>query len=429
MKPALSKIGEKMNEKTGVRAVMSDIQEVLAGGERSYINLSAGNPMILPGVSAMWKSALANLLDDDRFSSVIGQYGSSYGTDELITSVVRFFSERYRADIRKENVLITAGSQQLLFLAINSFCGMGSGSVMKKALIPMLPDYSGYSGAALEREMIEGIPPLISALDDHTFRYELDREAFLERMRTDPSIGAVLLSRPNNPCGNILPGEDVAFISDACRAANVPLFIDSAYAPPFPAIHFIDMEPIFNDQIIHCMSLSKAGLPGERIGIAIGPSRYIRAMEAFQSNAAIHSSRLGQYMAASVLNDGRLADVSLNEVRPYYRNKFMLLKETLLCKMPEDIKWYLHQGEGSLFGWLWFEDLPVTDAALYEYMKADGVIIVPGSSFFHHQSRHMAHSHQCIRISLTAADEDIIRGIDVLAKIVKGVYEKQAEYL
>ena len=59
MKPALSKIGEKMNEKTGVRAVMNDIQEVLAGGERSYINLSAGNPMILPGVSAMWKSALA----------------------------------------------------------------------------------------------------------------------------------------------------------------------------------------------------------------------------------------------------------------------------------------------------------------------------------------------------------------------------------
>ena len=104
-----------MIEKTGVRAVMSDIQEVLAGGERSYINLSAGNPMILPGVSAMWKSALADLLDDDRFSSVIGQYGSSYGTDELIASVVRFFSERYSAGIRKENVLITAGSQQLFF--------------------------------------------------------------------------------------------------------------------------------------------------------------------------------------------------------------------------------------------------------------------------------------------------------------------------
>jgi valine--pyruvate aminotransferase len=122
--------------------------------------------------------------------------------------------------------------------------------------------------------------------------------------------------------------------------------------------------------------------------------------------------------------------VSQNEVRPYYRNKFKLLKDTLLGKMPEDIKWYLHQGEGALFGWLWFEDLPVTDAALYEYMKARRESSsLPGSSFFHHQSRPMAHSHQCIRISLTAADEDIIKGIDVLAKIVKDVYEKQVEYL
>lgn len=408
-----------MIEKTGVRAVMSDIQEVLAGGERSYINLSAGNPMILPGVSAMWKSALADLLDDDRFSSVIGQYGSSYGTDELIASVVRFFSERYSAGIRKENVLITAGSQQLFFLAINSFCGMGSGSVMKKALIPMLPDYSGYSGAALEREMIEGIPPLISKLDDHTFRYELDRKGFLERMRTDPCIGAVLLSRPNNPCGNILPKEDVAFISDACREANVPLFIDSAYAPPFPAIHFIDMEPIFNEQIIHCMSLkSRPAWRKDR-------NRH-RAVPVYSGNGSFSVECGDPFFKAGAVY-GCIS--TLNEVRPYYRNKFMLLKETLLCKMPEDIKWYLHQGEGSLFGWLWFEDLPVTDAALYEYMKADGVIIVPGSSFFHRQSRRLAHSHQCIRISLTAADEDIIRGIDVLAKIAKGVYEKQVEYL
>ncbi|MFT0801933.1 valine--pyruvate transaminase [Bacillus swezeyi] len=421
----LSNIGRKMNEKTGVRAVMGDIQEVLAGGERQYINLSAGNPMILPEVSSMWKSALASLLEDEHFPSIISQYGSSYGTDELIQSVVRFFSERYQFDIQKENVLITAGSQQLFFLAVNSFCGAGSDSMMKKALIPMLPDYSGYSGVALERGIIEGIPPIISILDDHTFRYEPNREGFLERMRTDPHIGAVILSRPNNPCGNILSAENVLLISDACRKANVPLLIDSAYAPPFPAINFIDMEPVFNDQIIHCMSLSKAGLPGERIGIAIGPARYIQAMEAFQSNTAIHSSRLGQYMAASVLDDGRLAAVSQNEVRAYYRNKFMLLKETLHCAMPKDIKWYLHKGEGSLFGWLWLEDFPAADAELYEQLKANGVIIVPGSSFFHHEIGHMPHAHQCIRISLTAADEDIKRGIDILAGVVKEMYEQK----
>ncbi|MDI5787767.1 aminotransferase class I/II-fold pyridoxal phosphate-dependent enzyme [Bacillus licheniformis] len=128
-----------------------------------------------------------------------------------------------------------------------------------------------------------------------------------------------------------MPKEDVAFISDACREANVPLFIDSAYAPPFRRFTLSTWNR-FQRADHSLYEPFKAGLPGERIGIAIGPSRYIQAMEAFQSNAAIHSSRLGQYMAASVLNDGRLADVSLNEVRPYYRNKFMLLKETLYAR-------------------------------------------------------------------------------------------------
>ncbi|MEC1534844.1 valine--pyruvate transaminase [Bacillus sonorensis] len=425
MKPNLSLIGQKMNKKTGVRAVMGDIQEVLADGSKQYTNLSAGNPMILPEAAAMWESALADLLEDGKIAPIISQYGSSYGTDELIQSIVRFFSEHYDLELQKENVLITAGSQQLFFLAINSFCGPGSDFVVKKALIPMLPDYSGYSGTALDLSIVEGIPPLIHKLDRHMFRYELDRESFLRKMRNDHEIGAVVMSRPNNPCGNILTEEDVRFISEACREANVPLFIDSAYAPPFPALNFIDMEPVFNDQIVHCMSLSKAGLPGERIGIAIGHSRYIQVMEAFQSNTAIHSSRLGQYMAAAVVNDGRLAAVSQHEVRPYYEKKFRLLKDTLFAVMPDDIKWYLHKGEGGLFGWLWFENLPASDIELYRQLKAKHVIIVPGASFFHHMSSHLPHARECIRISLTAADEDIKRGVGLLVEVVREMCKKK----
>ncbi|MBU8786157.1 MULTISPECIES: valine--pyruvate transaminase [Bacillus] len=425
MKPKLSIIGEKMNEKTGIRAVMGDIQEILHVGSREYLNLSAGNPMILQETAAMWQAVLERLLENGTFLSAISQYGSSYGTDELINSVVRFFSHRYGHDIEKENVLITAGSQQLLFFAINLFCGMGSDGVVKKALIPMLPDYAGYSGAALDMDTVEGIPPLISTLDDHMFRYELDRERFLKRMQGACDIGAVVLSRPNNPSGNVLSEEDVLLISDACRDADVPLLIDSAYAPPFPAINFIEMEPVFTDQIIHCISLSKAGLPGERVGIAIGHPRYMKVMEAFQSNAAIHSSRLGQYMAAAVLDDGRLAAVSQHEVRPYYHNKFLLLKDALLREMPGDIKWHLHRGEGSLFGWLWIEDLPVADIELYARLKANGVIIVPGASFFHHVPWDSPHVRQCIRISLTAADEDIKKGVGILAGVVEGVCQDE----
>lgn len=117
----LSQIGQKMSRKVGVRAIMGDIQEVLASGSDQYTNLSVGNPSILPEVTAVWESKLKELLLDEAFPSIISQYGSSYGTDELIESVVRFFNNEYGLTLDRSNVLITAGSQNLFFLPLMLF--------------------------------------------------------------------------------------------------------------------------------------------------------------------------------------------------------------------------------------------------------------------------------------------------------------------
>lgn len=109
----------------------------------------------------------------------------------------------------------------------------------------MLPDYAGYSGVALEEAIIEGIPPIVSKLDHHTFRYEFNKQAFKDKIAQDPDIGAVVLSRPNNPSGNILSKEAVHFISQVCKDYNIPLLIDSAYAPPFPAMNFVEMNQLY----------------------------------------------------------------------------------------------------------------------------------------------------------------------------------------
>ncbi len=417
----LSKIGSKMTNKVGVRAIMHDIQEVLNSGLNQYVNLSAGNPAILPQVYEMWEEALRDIVNDKQLKNLISQYGSSYGTYELIDCIREYFFRNYRIELDREQVLITSGSQNLFFLAINSFCGTSKEGRVKKALIPMLPDYAGYSGVALEEAIIEGIPPIVSKLDHHTFRYEFNKQAFKDKIAQDPDIGAVVLSRPNNPSGNILSKEAVHFISQVCKDYNIPLLIDSAYAPPFPAMNFVEMNPIIHDNIIHCMSLSKAGLPGERIGIAIGKSDFIKVMEAFQSNILIHSSRLGQRMVVNTLKNGKLPGISANYIRTHYKQKHDYLKNLLTTRMPDDIPWYLHKAEGSLFGWLWLEGLPFSDNDLYNKLKAENLIVVPGGSFFH-GNRSCPHNQECIRISLTATDEELKKGIDILSSVVKKVY-------
>jgi valine--pyruvate aminotransferase len=205
---------------------------------------------------------------------------------------------------------------------------------------------------------------------------------------------------------------------------QVPVFVDSAYAPPFPAMNFTDMTPLFGKNVIHCMSLSKAGLPGERIGIAIGDPDIIHVLECFQTNLCIHSPRYGQAIAARAINSGALADISVNVIRLFYQRKLAIVEETLDRYMPKTLPWFLHQGEGAIFSWLWLQDLPMTDWDFYQELKKVGIIIVPGSTFFPGLRDAWQHKHECLRISLTGTNEELQLAMQRLAEVATKIYGK-----
>ena len=91
--------------------------------------------------------------------------------------------------------------------------------------------------------------------------------------------------------------------------------------------------------------------------------------------------------------------------------------------MPKNIPWYLHQGEGAIFGWLWLKDLPITDWEFYQELKYVGVIAVPGSTFFPGLKEDWQHKQQCLRISLTATELEIAEAMKRLAKVAERVYQ------
>jgi valine--pyruvate aminotransferase len=43
---------------------------------------------------------------------------------------------------------------------------------------------------------------------------------------------------------------------------------------------------------------------------------------------------------------------------------------------------FLHWGEGGMFAWLWFNNLPISDLDLYQELKQVGIIVVAGRFFF-----------------------------------------------
>ena len=104
MDPALTQFGTQMSNLTGVRAIMKDITETLRAGQgKEFINLSAGNPVILPEVEQLWRDCTNQLLASPEYSEVVCRYGSSQGYQPLVDEIAKDFNQRYGLSLSDRN--------------------------------------------------------------------------------------------------------------------------------------------------------------------------------------------------------------------------------------------------------------------------------------------------------------------------------------
>ena len=84
----------------------------------------------------------------------------------------------------------------------------------------------------------------------------------------------------------------------------------------------------------------------------------------------------------------------------------------------------IHKPEGAIFLWLWFENLPVSSQTLYEMLKAEGTLIIPGEHFFVGiDTQDYPHAHECIRMSIAQDAEMLEKGIAAIGRVVRGLYD------
>lgn len=75
-----------------------------------------------------------------------------------------------------------------------------------------------------------------------------------------------------------------------------------------------------------------------------------------------------------------------------------------------------------MFLWLWFEGLPITSLELYQQLKENGVLVVSGHYFFPGLSDEWRHKDECIRVTYSQSDDDIQRGLAIIAEVVRRIY-------
>ena len=136
----------------------------------------------------------------------------------------------------ERNIALTNGSQSAFLALFNLLAGPGEDGRMRRVLLPLSPEYIGYADLGLTPDLFVSRRSTITDLGDGLFKYGVDFDGLDEV----EDIGAICVSRPTNPTGNVVTDEEIERLGDAARARHVPLIVDNAYGLPFPGIVYGD---------------------------------------------------------------------------------------------------------------------------------------------------------------------------------------------
>jgi len=197
------------------------------------------------------------------------------------------------------------------------------------------------------------------------------------------------------------------------------LLIDSAYGTPFPNIIFDEVTPFWNENCIVCMSLSKLGLPGSRTGIVIANEEIIRYFSNMTAITSLAPAGIGADIVNQLILDKDLLPLCHDLIRPFYEARAQLAV-SLLRSTIDDSRLQIHKPEGSMFLWLWFEGLGIDTAELYQRLKRNGLLVVPGKYFFPGQGSDVGeHANSCVRMNYVQSEQELAQGINILARELK----------
>ena len=418
----LSKFGEKFTRKAGITQLMDDLGAAMADGD--MLMLGGGNPAHIPAVQNRFRQQMESILAEPRgFETMIGNYDGSRGNAAFVDALATLLRDTFGWNIGLENIALTNGSQNAFFCLFNLFAGeMPDGSKMK-ILFPLTPEYIGYANAGLSDDFFIARRPSIELLDGGLFKYHVD----FQSLEIGDDIGAICVSRPTNPTGNVLTDEEIRRLDALAREKAIPLIIDNAYGTPFPDIIYTEAQPIWNENTVVCMSLSKFGLPNLRTGIVVARKEIASAIADINGVMHLAPGGIGPRLSIDLIRSGEIMAISQETIQPFYRRKAFQTLEWFREELG-DLPCRIHKPEGALFLWIWFPDLPCSAAEFYERLKKRNTLIIPGHHFFPGlENDDWPHKNECIRVTYAQDDDTVHQGVKTIADEIRKLYDKSQE--
>ena len=287
------------------------------------------------------------------------------GLPALREAIARNAVRDHASNIGPENVLITTGGQEALFLVMTLLLNPGD-----EILVPD-PRYTSYD-QAIEYTGATSVSVPTFARDG----FDLD-PAEVEK-RITPRTKALLLVTPSNPTGGILTPESARGLAELARKHNFVIVSDEIYGKfvwdPFQHTS-IAGEPGMSDRVITISGFSKAyAMTGWRVGYILAAVEAIEAMAQIKAHTTGPVAALSQRAAlAAALADDRC----VTDFRKIYMERRDILGAGL-----QSLGLTYGEPRGGFFFWADSSSTGMRALELcYLMLKHAGVLIFPGTAF------------------------------------------------
>ncbi|MCW7494368.1 valine--pyruvate transaminase [Leptospira sp. 2 VSF19] len=402
----------RLRQNQGIRSLMEDLGQVT--GHPEEILLGGGNPAHIREAEDIFTACFQSLASDPNLKALLGDYQAPIGNDRFRALAAEYLSPHLDANLRKDNIAFFNGSQNAYSFLLNIHSGKMIGGNFKKILLPIVPEYIGYADQSIEADVFLAKEPEVIPTGKHRFRYGFNKENF-----DLSNIGCVVMSRPTNPTGNILPLEDIQWIEERTKKNSIPLLIDLAYGNPFPNLIAAEEPITYKDGRTLSLSFSKIGLPGVRLGIVMANPETIEILSSYAAVGNLAVGNLGVYMMEFLFQKNILPELAKNVLRPFYEKKLELATSIFESEFKKyGVEYEIHDPMGGFFLWIRFPNLSISNHQLYHLCKDKRLFIVSGHYFFPGLNSDFSHTKECIRLTYCRKEEELARGAHILAEIV-----------
>ena len=418
-----TRFARQFDPESGILQLMHD----LGGTDASpapVAMLGGGNPAAIPAMESAFRQEMEHLLGEGRgFESALGAYDAPGGDQAFRQAVADLLSGELQQPVSRRNIAVTNGSQSGFAVLFNLFGGYAEDGMFRRIVLPLAPEYIGYSDVGLgDESLMQSSRPIIELHGENGFKYRVD---FAGLALGDDS-GAICLSRPTNPTGNVVTDDELSHLRELASSRDIPLILDCAYGQPFPGIVFGESTPCWDENMILCLSLSKLGLPGVRTGIIVASEAVIELITSANAVFSLAPGSFGPGLSRRMIVNREIIRLSREIIQPWYRERSRLATEIAL-ELMGDLPLRIHDSEGAIFLWFWFEGLPITSDVLYKRLKARGVYVISGHHFFPGLRDDWRHRHECIRVSYAAPEDELRRGLEIISDEVRQAFRDGRE--